>query len=219
MKITKKKTEVVTEIVTYKLHPNIVLEETTVNNKPVSRELKRVGKAIKSKYGDTIGFYPVYNPDMSFLEKSNPHWWEEKKGCDKWWEGEELPENPEDIDVSKIVLTCSYDHTFHNVDMEPIPVVVQGNYIDAGIRSNNYDLKKLHDHLSKHKQVKHISKIEKIPYYNNESGREECFEVLVLPTVKQLKDMKNRREIFYKSWGDNKDYLGMKKFWIGKDDY
>jgi hypothetical protein len=218
MEITKKKTTVVTEITKYKLHPTITLEETFVNGKPNSRKLKRTGKVIK-KDGITLHFWLVYDPDLSFLEKTNPFWFYERKACEQWFKGKELPENPEDIDVSKIVLACSHDHSFYNVDMEPIPVVIGGDYIQGGISSRNYDLEKLHKYLSTHKQVKYISKIEEIPYYNNESGDEKCFEVLVLPTVKQLKEMGNRHDIFYSPWGEKKDYLGMEKFWINERGY
>lgn len=220
MKITKKKVTTVTETTTYQLHPNVVLREIVVNGKQTTRQLQKVGKDVKKDaFGGKLTFWPVYNPDLGYLEETNPFWYWNKGEDEKWFKGEELPENPEDIDVSKIVFSSGYDHTFWTIDLEPIPVVVQGDYIDAQINSRNYDLEKLHKYLSKHKQVRSVSDIELITYYNNDSGHDTFFTCLVLPTVKQLKDMKNRGEIFYKSWGDNKDYLGMKKFWIGKDNY
>lgn len=218
MKIVKNKTEVVTEATTYHLHPNVVLREIIQNGKMTTRELNKVGKSMKSAFGDKLDFWPIYNPDLKYLEKSNPFWGYYKQEDEKFFKGKELPENPEDIDVSKIVFTSVYDHTFWTVDLEPIPVVVSGDYIEAGIRSRNYDLEKLHKYLSKHKQVKQISSIELIPYYNNVSGSETFFKVMVLPTKKQLKEMKNRKDIFYKPW-EKHDFLGMKKFWIGKDEY
>jgi hypothetical protein len=218
MKVTKKKTTVVTETTTYRLHPNVVLKEVVVNDKQKSRTLEYGGKKVKDGFGDSMYFDPVYNPNLEYLAETNPCWGWNKKGDEKWWKGEELPENPEDIDISKIVLACSNDHTFWTVDLEPIPVVVVGDYIDAHIRSKNYNLKKLHEYFSKHKQIKSISKIELIPYYNNDSGREEYFTVNVLPTLKQLKKMGRDKDIFYTPWG-KEDYLGMKQFWIGKDDY
>lgn len=218
MKITKKKETVVTETTTYQIHPHVVLREVVKNGKQTLRELQKVGKNIKSKFGDKLSFWPVYNPDLKYLEKTNPFWYHNKKEDEEWFKGESLPENPSDIDVSKIVFTCPYDHSFWTVDLEPIPVVIHGDYIDAGLRSRNYDLEKLHTHLSKHKQVKNISKIELSPYYNNDSGSERYFECYVLPTVKQLKEMENPEDIFYKYWNE-KDYLGMKKFWIRKKDY
>lgn len=212
MKITKTKT--ITEIIKYKLHKNVILEEVIVDDKMQSRKLLYSGKKIKSEYGDFIDFWPVYDPDMSVLKKTNPCWgYEESEG---WFESV-LPENPKDIDVNKIVFASFYDHTFWDINLEQIPVVVMGNYIDACICSRIYDLEKLHKHFSKHKQIVEISEIELVPWYNNDSGSEKCFSCLVLPTVKQLKEMKNRREIFYSPWG-GKDYLGMKKFYKGEDD-
>lgn len=223
MKITKKKTTTVTETTTYKLHPNVVLREVVVNGNQTSRELNKCGKNVKcAVFRNKIDFWPVYNPDLKYLEESNPFWHHNKKRDEEFFKGQPLPEDPNDIDVSKIVLTSGYDHTFWNVDMEPIPVVIFGDYIDAGLRSDHYDLEKLHKYFSKHKQVKHITAIEPIPYYNNDSGSEKYFEVKVLPTLKQLKEMassKNRvKDIFYKSWGNETDYLGMKKYYIRKDD-
>ena len=215
MKVTKKKTTVVTETTTYRLHPNIVLEEVVVNGKQTSRELVYSGKKVSDGFEGLKYSNPVYNPNLEYLKETNPWWGYNRKKDEEWFGGDVLPDNPEDIDVSKIVLASGYDHTFWTIDMEPIPVVVAGDYIDAGIRSERYDLEKLHEYFSKHEQVKEITKIEKIPYYNNDSGREEFFTVKVLPTVEQMKDMKNRKEIFY----GEADYLGMKQFWIGKDDY
>lgn len=218
MKITKRKTTVVKETTTYKLHPNVALVEVVENGVMKLRNLKYVGKTAKDGFGVSRYFNPVYNPNLGYLEETNPWWYQDRKKSAEWFEGGVLPENPEDIDTSKIVLASGYDHTFWTVDLEPIPVVVFGDYIEACLRSEKYDLEKLHQHLSKHKQVKNITPIEEIPYYNNDSGYEKCFTVMVLPTVGQLKEMKNRKDIFYKPWQKG-DYLGMKQFWIGGEYY
>ncbi len=181
----------------------------------------RNGKPVKDK-GCTVNYWPIYNPDLKYLEESNPFWGYNKKTDAKWFDGTEVPENVVDINPTKFVFGSSYDHSFYDVDLNPIPVVIHGNYIGAGIRSQGYDLEKLHKHLLKHKQVKLIGDIEPIPYYNN-SGGEYCFDVMVLPTKKQLTECvkagrRIKDDMFYKSWSPKIDLLGMKKFYIGKDD-
>lgn len=212
MKTTKTKTT--TETIKYKLHKNVILEEVIVDGKMQSRKLLYSGKKVKTEYGDSRDFWLVYDPDMSVLKKTNPCW--RNKESEGWFEFV-LPENPKDIDVNKIVFASCYDHTFWDINLEQIPVVVMGDYIDARISSRVYDLEKLHKHFSKHKQIVEISEIELVPWYNNDSGHEKCFSCLVLPTAKQLKEMKDSDEIFYRPWGE-KDYLGMKKFYKGEDD-
>ena len=219
MKVTKKKVTTVTETTTYHLHPNVVLREVVVNGEQQIRDLQKFGtKKRKSSSGYTLDFWPIYNPDLTYLEETNPFWYHNKTKDQEWFKGSPLPENPEDIDVSKIVFMCSSDNSFWTVDIKPIPVVVFGDYIGAGIRSTNFDLVKLHKYFSNHKQVKEISDIQLIPYYNNDSGCETYFEVKVLPTVKQLNELGRKDELFYVPW-NKKDYLGMKKFWINKNDY
>jgi len=218
MKITKKKVTTVTETITYNIHPNVRIMDVIVNGKASPRQIFKHGKIVKD--GDyTVDFWPIYDPDLTYLEETNPFWRHNKTKDSKWFEGNPLPDDVNDIDVSKIVFTSGYDHSFWTVDLEPIPVVFYGDYIDAGIRSGRFDLKKLHKHLSKHKQVKTISEIEMIPWYNND-GSETYFTITVLPTVKQLKELKKnkqrRGEFFYKPWNET-DYLGVKKFYIGKD--
>jgi hypothetical protein len=208
MKVTRKKVTTVTETVTYHICDNIRYVIVHVNGKEKFRELRYAG--------GNINGYPVsvgYDRNLSLLEDTNPYWNYKETG---WELSKTLPE-PEDIDIEKIILEQGSTHEFFKANLEPIPVVVSGNYIDAGIRSENYDLEGLHEYFSKHSQVKKITDIELIPYYNNDSGMEKCFEVLVLPSVEQLKVLKNKRDIFYKPWHDT-DYLGMKPFWIRKDD-
>jgi hypothetical protein len=221
MKVTKKTVTTVTETTTSTIHLNIKVIDIVVNGKPSPRQIVRNGKIIKDGIYN-IDYWPIYNPDLKYLEETNPFWHKNKTEDAKWFEGTEIPENIEDIDPSKFIFGSSYDHSFYDVDLNPILVVIHANYIDGGIRNRNFDLEKLHKHLSKHKQVKKIGDIEPIPYYNNDGG-EYFFEVNVIPTKKQLTEcFKAKRRIkddlFYVSWRPDMDLLGMKKFYIGKDD-
>jgi hypothetical protein len=221
MKVTKKTVKTVTETTTYQIHPNVEVVDVVMNGGPKNRQMIKAGKTIKD--GDyKIDFWTIYDPDLKYLEKTNPFWYHDKVADQKWFEGNPIPDDPKDIDVSKIVFMSGYDHSFWTVELEPIPVVIQGDYIDAQINSSCYALDRLYDYFSKHKQVKSITPIELVPYYNNESGYETWFKVLVLPTVKQLKelkaDKKRKTDLFYKPWNDT-DYLGMKKFYIRKEEH
>jgi hypothetical protein len=200
MKITRKKS--FTETITYHLGRKINLVETFVDDKLKDRRLQYAGKK-------HLGYelYPHYGVDWEVLKITNPYW----KSHDSF--ENKLPENPKDIDVDKILFCQSASHSFFDIDLEPVPVVIAGNYIEAGIRSTRYDLEGLHKHLSNHPQVVSIGEIEEIPYYNNDSGYEKCFEVLVLPTVEQLKIIGiKKQEIFYQPWHKHEDFLGMKPF-------
>lgn len=214
IKKTVKKTITTTTNTKYKIHPNVSIEEIVINDRLKSRNIKYSGKAIKSKWGDNYHYFGLYDPDLEVLKKTNP-WWQYGVH-EKWFKASPIPDNPEDIDLDKIVFACSYDHSFHTHEMEIIPTVVQGDYIEAGLRSSNYDLDALHKHLSKHKQVVSITDIDYIPYYNNDDGDERCFEVLVLPTSDQIKNLEDRKDIFYRPWLKTPDYLGMSKFYIGR---
>lgn len=200
MKITRKKST--TETITYHLGKKITLVENIKDGKLESRKLKYSG-------GKHLGYdlHPLYGADWNILKKTNPCW----SGND--WFVSQLPEDPKDIDVNKILFCQILSHSFFDIDLNPVPVVIQGEYIESRIRSRYYDLKGLHKHFSNHPQVVSIGEIEKIPYYNNDSGVEKCFECLVLPTVEQLKIIGiDQHAIFYQPWQKHEDFLGMKPY-------
>jgi hypothetical protein len=206
MKITKTKST--TEKITYHLGNKVTLVETIVDGEQKRRKLKYSGPKL---FGYEVS--PIYGVDLAVLEKTNPYW-----GIDGYsWFETEIPSDPKDIDLSKIIFGQGASHSFFDFNLEPIPVVIKGDYIDARISSRCYDLFALHAHLRACPQVKSISEIQKVPYYNAEYSGEECFEVLVLPTVEQLKEIGiSKNEIFYDPW-KKKDYLGMKPFRISEE--
>lgn len=218
MKFKKTTTVITTEIREYEIHSNVILLERYENDTLIIRKLcKNPNNPDIKKYDK---YRAIYGPDLEYLKKSNPFWFYDRDNREydsDWLNGMPIPENPEDIDLSKVVFLSWYDHTFRNFNFEPIPVVVWGDYIGENIRSGCYDLEALHDHLAAHPQVVEISDIEEIPYYNNPSGEETCFEVLVLPTFEQLKVLKKAKDIFYSPHG-NTDFLDMGRFYIGGSD-
>jgi hypothetical protein len=199
------KTKTVLETHTYSLGNNISYVIDFKNEKEISRQLKYSG-------GNHFGYdlLPLYDPDLSSLEKSNP--FHTNKDWDTFNVGV-LPNTPESVDLTKIVLAQWSTYLLFDVKLDPIPVLVLGNYIDAQISSRNYDLKGLHAHFSSHPQVKKIGEIELVPSYNNDSGREKFFDVQVLPTVEQMKVLGiDRRGVFYQPWAKHPDFLDMKQF-------
>jgi hypothetical protein len=208
-----RKTKTVLETHTYSLGKKISYVINFKNQKEVSRSLKYSG-------GKHLGYdlMPVYDPDFSSLEKKNPFYTNEGWAdfTNEGWADFNvglLPDNPESLDLAKIVFAQFSTHLLFDINLDPIPVLVLGNYIDAGISSRNYDLKALHAHFSSHPQVKKIGEIELIPYYSNGSGLEKFFEVEVLPTVEQMKVLGiHPRCVFYQPWLKHPDFLGMKQF-------
>jgi hypothetical protein len=200
MKITKTKST--TETITYHLGKKITLIEKFVDDKLKDRRLQYVGK----KHLE-YELHPYYGVDWGVLKKTNPCW-----KSDDWFVNQ-LPEDPKDIDIDKILFCQWSSHSFFDINLEPVPVVISGDYIEAGIRSTRYDLTGLHKHFSNHPQVVSIGKIKEIPYYNNDSGYEKYFKLLVLPTVEQLKIIGiTKQEIFYQPWQKHEDFLGMKPY-------
>jgi hypothetical protein len=208
-KIPVTKTKTVTEVFKYKISPSIRMDITFVNGKQTEKNLTYIGPKRKCEYdGKNIPMFPLYDADMEYLKTKNPFhclqvevWWD---NCGKNF----VNLNPEDIDIKKIILCCSYDHTLWTLEGEQIPIPEYGDYIDAGLTSKKYNLKDLHAYLKNHKQTVSITDIEKIPWYNNETGNEKCFSIYVLPTKQQLKKLKRGKDIFT----DPQDFLGIAKF-------
>lgn len=222
MKVRSNTTTTVTTTNEYTLHKNVSLFEVISNGETVSRELIFTKNEEFQKKKPGYYLTPIYDPDLERLKVTNPFWAYDRELDSKWFEGSKLPSDPKNIDVSKIIFACGYNHSYWTINLQPIPTVIRGDYIDASIRSGRYDLKKLHEYLSKHPQVISITDIEFIPYYNNEYGDEQYFEVVVLPTVEQMKKLESsslrKNDIFYKPW-KKWDALGMKPFYVeSKDD-
>ncbi len=189
----------------------------------VEPELTQVFNSLSFK-GKKINGYditPLWKKDISILKKWNPFWGENKEmGLNKDYEflkQEELPE-PEDINIEDIIYAQSATHSFFDINLEPLPVVIAGDYIDARINNANYKLKALKEYLDKHPNVVSCSELLEVPHYNagGDSGT-KYVDVIVYPEVAWLKDIyankKSRRDVFTCTWDDkHPDYLGMRQF-------
>lgn len=216
-KMTPIKKSTVHDTWTYKLTNEINYVKKFVNSVEKERELIYKGPKLY-KYE----LKPLYNKDLSILKSHNPCWGnsqDESIGYD-WLKNSNLPE-PEDIDISKIIYLQFASHSFFNLDKSPIPVVINGDYIEAHLNDYFYDIKKLKEHLSNHSNIIECSDILNVPYYNEGgSSGYQYLSVLVYPTVEILEKAYELKQspkdlIFYKPYHpDSIDFLNIKQFAI-----
>ncbi len=217
MKTTKKKT--VTETITYHLTDEIKYVKVITNNKETSRDLYYTGNNLYD-----YGLKPLYNKDLSILKVHNPYWGKRSGFNDEtWFDKVNLPE-PEDIDLTKIIFGQSARFAFFTLDKKPIPVVVNGDYIEANLNNHFYDLEKLREYLLKHKNVIKCSEILDIPYYNaGDSNGTKYLSVTIYPNSKILQKgydnkLSDKDVVFYKPYIiGSEDFLKIKKFVINSD--
>lgn len=222
MKKTSKTTITKTEIVTYHLTKEVVYQITIVNDVETQRALVYRGKNIHN--------YPVsavYKEDASLLKYWNPFWGDrtiqdersnENSGYS--WFNDKLPE-PEKIDVKKIILAQGASHRFYDLNHNPIPVVFRGDYIEASLSNEHYDIDKLQKHLKSHKNIVFCSEVLNIPSFNAGQNKNLYIEVLVYPEKKWLEELAKFPDrlisrFWYKPYLEEHhnvfDFLKVKKF-------
>lgn len=201
----KKTTTVVTTI--YKLNDNIQYIETDTNGK-ISREIKYTGKT----FAKDARYYAVYEKDLGLLSETNPFWFVDRKECQDFFKSE-IPAI-DDIDINRIFFVCSYNHSFWNINGEPIPVVQHFDYIHANIDNQYYKLDELRVYLSNHPNVIKCSEIRDIPYYNSEPYSDKYLDVFILPTIDMLKECyKNDwSKVIGNPYCKQTDFLNIKHF-------
>ncbi|MGL5796957.1 MAG: hypothetical protein ACRCYT_02010 [Cetobacterium sp.] len=153
----------------------------------------------------------LYNPDLELLKVCNPNWGKYNSKETWHWFETPIPSNPQEIDINKIVYSFDYNHSFFDVNLEPIPVVINGDYCEANLHNKYYNLKELQAYLKTHPNVIRCSKIEKIPYYNASENRNNYIEVTILPNKEWITE--NVRRTIFSVWEEkNPDYLGIRQF-------
>lgn len=209
MKVTKTKTLLETH--KYKLNKDLMYVIEFKNGKEINRTL-HTNKKI-NKYN----LHPVYDATGDkrlLLKRWNPCWSSHPDGSNyNWFDYKNLPE-PEKIDLKKVIYVQYSTHKFFDIDFNPEPTIVRGDYIQANLSNEYYDLEKLKQYLDKHPRVIKCSEILDIPYYNSSCECNKYLDVTVLPRKEDLKKMEcNVDDVFGKFW-DKKgiDYLGIKKF-------
>ncbi len=215
LKMKSTKTVTTTIVEEYNISKNLKYVRTIVNDEHVSNKLHYTGKSI-SKYSIT----PLWKPDTSMLKVWNPFWGENKElELNKdynWFNQDGLPE-PDDINIEDIIYIERASHTFFDSNLEPLPVVIHGDYIEANLNNKNYYLDKLKEHFKTHPNIVKCSDILNIPYYNagNSSGT-QYLDVLVYPNKEWLKTLyinkKSIYEVFTQRWDKNYDFLEIRQF-------
>ncbi len=192
----------------YRLNDDLVYIETFSNDKLSSKELKYVGKLIDKDYN----FLPLYNTSLDILKKTNPFWWNDKAICEQFFKNKLPPVDK--IDVNKVIYACSWNHSFWDVNKEPIPVVQHVDYIDGGISNQHYDLEKLVIYAKQHPNIVKCSNILDIPYYNAEKYKNKYLDMYVLPAVEMLKKCheKNWNRVVAHTAYKQDDFFGFNQF-------
>jgi len=215
--IKKKITTTITLVEDYILSKNIGYKRTFINDELISNVLYYKGSNING-----YSLTPLFksNSELEILKVHNPFWGKsEELNIDgyTWLEQKELP-NPEDINLEDIIFSQGSTHNFFDINFDPIPVVIRGDYIEANLNNAKYDLKKLKDHFDSHPNIVKCSEILDIPYYNSgEDSGTKYLQVLVYPEIEWLKDIyakdKNTRYVFTPYYIDSHpDYLNMRQF-------
>lgn len=214
-KIKKSVTKTITIVENYNLSKTVSYKRTYVNDKLKSNVLH-----YKGKKHNGYDLHPLWKPDLEVLKKHNPYWGESKEfkidGYD-WFNQKELPE-PSEINLDDIILCQGSTHSFFDLNLDPIPVVVHGDYIDANLNSKNYNLEELKEYFDSHPNVVRCSEILEIPYYNaSKTNGKKFLDVLVYPELEWLKDICSKkldnRFIFTQIWDHkNPDYLKIRSF-------
>lgn len=199
----------------YELSTEISYVRIITNNKITSNTLVYKGKKVNE-----YGLSPMYQMDLSILKIWNPFWGENKQlKLNKdysWLKEKPLPE-PEEINLNEIIFSQSSNHRFYDINKEPIPVVIQGDYIGANLDNRYYNLEKLKKHFDNHKNIISCSEILDIPYYNRDENRTKYLHVMVYPEKKWLleldKNKINLRDIFTSTYDKtHPDFLKIRKF-------
>lgn len=196
IKITKVETQ------TTEIHKDLFFVKVITNDREVETSIQYKGDFFE--YNVEV----LYNPDLELLKKWNPYWGEHEGNKDYSWFKTIIPETPEEIDINKIVYGYKYNHTFYDINLEGIPVVINGDYIEARLSNEVYKLEELKEYFDQHPNVVKCSEILSIPYYNASEERNKYLQVLILPNKEWLSD--NTKRCLFDENGA--DYLGLKNF-------
>ena len=179
-KTTKKVIEYQTD--SYQLSDTIVFRRSFQNGQVSSEELDYVGKYPYDKNSGVVT--PVYMKSNFLSACSDPFSNDIKKYIEKF------PVDPADISLSNIVLFYYAGNVLFDYQFNPIPRYYSCDYIQAEINSDTYDLKKLREHLETRSDVRNLSKISRVAYYNqNEAGNLEEMSFEIIPSAEEYKKL------------------------------
>lgn len=213
MKYKKTSVKVNTQTDTYHLTDELKYRIHFKNGKETGRDLHYTGKKHNG-----YELRPMYKEDISLLKSWNPCWGEnETINGYKWLEEDTLPDI-NDIDISKIIYLQFSTHSFFDINKEPIPVVLHGDYICECLNDYFYDLNELSKYLKNHPNIVKCSDILDIPYYSKGPNKTKYIDVLFLPTLEMYKKVYalsnfSTDDFWYKPYNESTfDFLGIKQF-------
>jgi hypothetical protein len=90
-----------------------------------------------------------------------------------------IPDEPE---LDKMVFPYESGHVLFTHDVTPIPYLHTFDYIGTSFHEEALDLNKAIKILKNHKDVKFVSEIKDIPYYNADEGKYKYIEVHICPS-------------------------------------
>lgn len=188
----------------YHLTEEIHYHKRFENDVEVFKKLVYVGNDEFSKNG----LRPIYKEDLSLLKQTNPHWFapEYEQECRNFFTYN-LPDDPNDVNLNNIIYTYSYNHSFFNINKEPIGQVFQGNYIEAELHNKKYKLEELRNYLLTKPEILKLSEIEDIPSYNANKKRNKCIYIQVYIDGETIKKMNEEGKEWYEI-----NYLNMNQF-------
>jgi len=173
-KTTKKVIEYQTD--SYQLSDTIVFRRSFQNGQVLSEELDYVGKYPYDKKSGVVT--PVYMTANFISACSDPFSDDLKKYVEKF------PKEPEEIELNRVFLFYWAGHVLFDYQFNPIPRYYSCDYIQAEINSDTYDLKNLREHLETRSDVRNLSKISRVAYYNqNEAEDLEEMSFQIIPTA------------------------------------
>jgi len=111
---------------------------------------------------------PVYGKTKEEMELTNP--FQEQV----YFTSELTPEDFLNFDINKIVLLNYSSHTMYDINGKELEIPRRYDYM-RGVSNKEYNLKELRDYLLSvnDERIISVSKIEDIPYYNAEKGRDK----------------------------------------------
>ena len=140
----------------------------------------------KPFHGENIRLRPIYVKDSYFelFKKCCPYSrYEQFK--DQY---EELPDDLNDIDTSRILLSCSYSHQTFDIEGNDIGKTFYFDYINGAYNNHRYNLVGLKKYLESLDYAYDVD-IEDIPYHSRDEYRKEGISAKVFFTGDQISEI------------------------------
>jgi hypothetical protein len=189
----------------FQLTDNLSITYNYTDGEFVSADFKFHPKLLKSISKNIRPFYAPATFKTEVLDKNlNPFSDASEWAIDKQ---EGIPEDVNDIDVSRIYLSYGYAHLMFSLDEKIIPLVHHCDYMTGNFENKSYRLEELLPYLKEHPMViKDYSayktrrgdeylKIQSVPHYNNDDGKRMHIAFKVLP------ELESYNELFLKAFG------------------